>query len=71
MALAVKLQALMERQVAGVCRPITLRSAAFNQFFSPGALLVEVGTAGDTRQNALAAADILADAIIALAQGSQ
>ena len=71
MALAVKLQVLMEQQVAGVCRPITLRSAAFNQFFSPGALLVEVGTAGDTRQNALAAADILADAIIALAQGSQ
>lgn len=71
MALAVKLQALMEQQVAGVCRPITLRSAAFNQFLSPGALLVEVGTAGDTRQNALAAADILADAIIALAQGSQ
>lgn len=70
MALAVKLQAQLEKTCTGICRPISLRSQRFNQDLSPGALLVEVGTAGNTRQEALAAAQVLSQAILDLAYGS-
>lgn len=66
MALAVKLHALLEKNVPGICRPISFRSQRFNQDLSPGALLVEVGAAGNTRQEALAAAKVLGETILQL-----
>lgn len=66
MALAVKLHALLEKNVPGICRPISFRSQRFNQDLSPGALLVEVGAAGNTRQEALAAAKVLGETIVQL-----
>lgn len=71
LSMAVKLQAILEKTYPGLCRPLAIRSSAFNQDLSPGALLIEVGTAGDTRQQALAAAEFLADGIAQLAHGSQ
>lgn len=70
LSVALKLQTVLERLYPGLCRPLALRSSAFNQDLSPGALLIEVGTAGDTRQDALNAAKLLADGIAALAYGS-
>ena len=66
MSLAVKLHALLEKNVPGICRPISFRSQRFNQDLSPGALLIEVGAAGNTRQEALAAAKILGETILQL-----
>ncbi len=71
LATAVKLQAVLEKLYPGLCRPVTVRSSTFNQDVSPGALLIEVGTAGDTRQDALHAAELLAEGIAALAHGSR
>ena len=71
LSVGVKLQAVLEKHYPGLCRPLTIRSSAFNQDLSPGALLIEVGTAGDTRQQALIAAELLADGIAQLAHGSQ
>lgn len=70
LSLAVKLQAQLEKTHAGICRPISFRSSRFNQDLSAGAMLVEVGAAGNTRQEALLAAEILAEAILDLAYGS-
>lgn len=70
LALGLKLTAQLERQCPGITRPISLRPQRFNQDLSPGALLVEVGAAGNTRQEALLAAEQLADAILALKNGS-
>ncbi len=70
MALAVKLQAQLELLHRGLCRPICLRSQRFNQDLRPGGLLIEVGTAGNTRQEALLAAEYLAESIIALSRGT-
>ena len=70
MALAVKLHAQLEKNCPGICRPISFRSQRFNQDLSPGALLVEVGAAGNTRAEALLAAEQLANGILALAQGA-
>lgn len=70
MALAVKLQAQLEKVCPGVCRPISLRTSRFNQDLTAGAVLVEVGAAGNTRQEALIAAEYLAEGILALANGT-
>ena len=71
LSLGLKLQAQLETQNPGITRPTVLRTARFNQDLCPGALLVEVGAAGNTHQEALLAAEALADAILALAKGTQ
>lgn len=71
MSLAVKLHAQLERLSPGICRPISLRSQRFNQDLSPGALIVEVGAAGNTQQEALQAAELLGQAILDLARGAE
>ena len=70
MSLAVKLHALLEKNCPGICRPISFRSQRFNQDLSTGAMLVEVGSAGNTRAEALLAAQILGQAIVDLSQGT-
>ena len=70
MSLAVKVHAQLEKNFPGICRPISFRSQRFNQDLSPGALLVEVGSAGNTRQQALEAARVLGQTILELSQGA-
>ena len=70
LALGLKLHVQLERIAPGICRYVNLRSSRFNQDLSPGALLVEVGAAGNTHAEALKAADVLAEAILALADGA-
>ena len=70
MAMAVKLHAQLEKEAAGICRPISFRRQRFNQDLSTGAVIVEVGAAGNTRQEALNAAEVLAKSIGALAHGT-
>lgn len=70
LSLGLKLQTQLERQTPGITRPICLRTSRFNQDLSPGALLVEVGAAGNTQQEALLAAEQLALAIVTLAKGT-
>ena len=70
LSVAVKLQAVLEKEYPGLCRDVTVRTYYFNQDLSPGMLLVEVGTAGDTRENALHAAELLADGIAKLSLGT-
>ena len=70
MALAVKIQAQLQRNTPGICRAISFRSHRFNQDLSPGALIVEVGAAGNTQKEALAATKLLGQAVIDLAGGT-
>lgn len=71
LSLALKLQVQLERQAPGITRPVNLRSQRFNQDLSTGALLVEVGAAGNTHDEALLAAEQLAYAIVALEKGTE
>jgi stage II sporulation protein P len=71
LALALKLQTQLEGICPGICRDISLRSDRFNQDLSTGALLVEVGASGNTREQALRAVEMLAQGILSLAHGSQ
>lgn len=70
MALAAKLHAQLEKRFPGICRPISFRTERFNQDLSPGALLIEVGAAGDTLEEALVAVSALAEGIGDLAYGT-
>ena len=71
LALGLKLQAVLEQQTPGITRPLTLRGQRFNQDLSTGAVLVEVGTAGNSHAEALLAAEKLAEAVAALAHGTE
>ncbi len=70
LSLALKLQAGLEAAHPGLCRPIDLCAERFNADTSPGALLIEVGAAGNTHGEALVAAGALAEGIISLARGA-
>ncbi len=71
LSLGLKLHTQLERQQPGIMRPLQLRASRFNQDLCPGALLIEVGAAGNTHREALAAAEHLAQAILTLAKGSE
>ena len=70
-ALALKLSAVLERANPGMTRPVSLRSSRFNMDLTPGSLLIEVGAAGDTHEQAMLAANALARGILTLAKGSK
>ena len=70
LSLALKLHTVLERIHPGVTRPGNLRKERFNTDLTAGSLLVEVGAAGNTREEALIAAGALAEAILTLAKGS-
>ena len=71
LSLALRLQTLLERESPGITRPLNLRAQRFNQDLCPGALLLEIGGAGNTRQEALATVPILAEAIEDLLNASK
>lgn len=70
LSLALKLHAQLEAMNPGIMRPLQLRAQRFNQDLSPGALLIEVGAAGNSHTEARRAAQALAEGIIALAGGA-
>lgn len=70
LALALKLYTQLETLAPGICRHINLRAQRFNQDESSGALLVEVGAAGNTHDEALVAAEVLARGILSLKHGT-
>lgn len=63
LSLALKLHAILEELSPGIMRPLSIRSQRFNQDLSRGALLIEIGAAGNNRSEALAAMKILAQGI--------
>lgn len=71
LSLGLKLHALLEQTHPGLMRPLQLRAQRFNQDLAPGALLIEVGAAGNTHPEAMAAANALARAVIALSLGTE
>ena len=58
--LAIAVQEKLESQSPTLMRPITLLNYRYNQFAAPGSLLVEVGAAGNSLDEALRAARLFA-----------
>ena len=71
LSLGLKLHALLEQRAPGIMRPLQLRGQRFNQDLNSGALLIEIGAAGNSHGEARLAAEQLAEAIVCLAKGTK
>ena len=71
LSLGLKLHVQMERIFPGICRDLDLCAQRFNQDLSPQMLLVEVGAAGNTITEAIRGVQVLGQAIIAIADGTE
>ena len=60
----------MEKTHPGSTRPLDLRKQRFNQDLSTGAIIAEIGAAGNTHREAMNAVSVLAEAIILLSKGA-
>ena len=65
---ALKLQVLLEKENPGICRDLNLTKNRYNQHLGTVALLVEIGAAGNTLDQARLAARELAEAVRQLIQ---
>lgn len=57
------LQYQLNRAYPGLMRPVNLRTQRFNQHASPGSMLIEVGSSGNTMPEALAAIRLFGQAL--------
>lgn len=64
LALAVSVQHQVNEDYPTLARPMVVRSSRFNQQLTPGSLLVEVGSHGNTLQEALAAGRLFARSMV-------
>lgn len=62
LALAIRLQSSLNEAYPTLARPIVLRTSRFNQQLTHGSLLLEVGSHGNTLQEAVAAGKLFAKA---------
>lgn len=69
LANALKLQTLLERSYPGLCRGLDLRTERFNQHETPGSLLVEFGSTGNTLREAIRAGRCFAEGLAELIEG--
>lgn len=65
LALAVRLQKRLHADCPSLMRDINLRSASFNEQYTSGSLLLEIGSCASTLEEAKNAAELFADALIA------
>ena len=66
LSLALEIQDALAGKWATLARPVVLRGSRFNQHLSTGTLLVEVGTHGNTLQEAITAARLYARTVAEL-----
>lgn len=69
LSLALKLQTILQQEHPGICRDLNLSRNRYNQHLGEYALLIEIGAAGNTLDEAKRAARELANAIVRLADG--
>jgi len=63
LTLASKIQLCLEKDYPGIARPVNVRRERFNMHTTRGSLIFEIGTHGNTLDEALASADILSEAL--------
>ena len=66
MSFAIKLRDLLNRNYTNLCRPICLRESTYNQNMGAVSVLLEIGTSGNTLEEAKKAASLVAEAIVSL-----
>jgi len=71
LANALKLQSVLMGEYPNLCRKLDLRTERFNQHATPGSILVEVGTNGNTLTQAKASAILLGNGLCKLIDALQ
>lgn len=66
LSLALRLTEGLEERVENLCRPVSLRNASYNQELAPNALLLEIGSAGNTQEEAVRSAELVGEILSAL-----
>ena len=69
LALARELEKRLGALCPRICRPVSLRNSPYNQNIATHSLLIEVGAAGNTVDEALRSAELLAKALAAYLKG--
>ena len=68
---AVAVQQHLTERHPTLMRPLTLRNSDYNEYFTPGSLLVEVGAAGNSLDEALSAARLFAQGFAEVVTGTK
>ena len=63
LALALKLRAEMDTACPNICRPVYLKSSTYNQELAPYSLLLEMGSAGNSLEEAIRSAYLVASSL--------
>lgn len=68
LALAVKLRNGLNGKYGNLCRPVYVKKSAYNQQYAPASLLLEIGSSGNTLEEARRAAVLVAEQIAQMLQ---
>ena len=63
LALALNLRRELNGHYGGLCRPVYVKKSTYNQQYAPSSLLLEIGSSGNTLEEALRAATLVAEQI--------
>ena len=66
LSLALQLRGLLNDSYGNICRPVALKSSTYNQEFSRYSILLEIGSSGNSLEEARIAAELVAKAIVDL-----
>lgn len=69
LALALEMEKRLNELCPQLCRPVSLRNSPYNQNLAEHALLLEIGAAGNTKEEALRSAELLARGIAGYFKG--
>ena len=65
LALAARLHNALEQSAPGLMRPVNLRSASFNQQYTSGSLILEIGSCAGSLDSAVRSAELFAEILTA------
>ena len=66
LALALQFRRYLNEKNGKLCRPVCLKASTYNQEIAPYSMLLEMGAAGNSLEEALAVCDVTAEAICAV-----
>ena len=66
LALALQLCEGLEERVSSLCRPTLLRNASYNQELAHRSLLLEIGSVGNTQEEAIRTVKLVGDVLAKL-----
>ncbi|MBE6631508.1 MAG: hypothetical protein E7623_02280 [Ruminococcaceae bacterium] len=69
LSLALKLKSKLSEKYPSLSRPVYLRGAAYNQQYAKGSMLLEIGSSGNTLDEAKSAAKLVALALVDIIKG--